>query len=111
MRAVFWAVVMMMVASAVSAKAQQKLPTALVNDRAYTVTLMCAMVAATGSSDDDKVRTMQAARKMAKAKGHGLDRLSKDLGTMANVAGDRLRSNPNALDEDRAICRKLGLIG
>ncbi len=101
-----------MLASTSTANAQSPINAAATatNERAYTVTLMCAVVASKGTSDSDKVRTMDAARKMAKANGYSTDRLSRDLLGAATIAGRNLRNNPNALDGDRAMCRKLGLI-
>lgn len=80
------------------------------NDRAYTLTLMCAGVAGYDKNDADITRTMAAVRKMAKAKGYDTKRVSSDAIEMAQVLGDDLRNNPNSMDENRALCRKLKLI-
>ena len=92
----------------IGAAASTKQP-ASANERAYTLTLMCAVVASTGTNDADKLRAMDAARKMAKANGQTTDRLSKDLITMANVLGNEARSDASAIERRRQNCRKLGL--
>lgn len=109
MRRVFLVVGILMVASAASGNAPLKSPTAASNERAYTLTLMCAVIASTGTNDADKVRTMDAARKMAKASGQTRDRLSKDLITMANVLGNEARTDASAMERRRQNCRKIGL--
>jgi len=93
-----------LIASPVMATATDK------NERAYTLTLMCAAVAAYYQNDADITRTMDAARKMARVQNLSETRLSDDLFKMTNALGAELRQNPNAMDEDRAVCRKLGLV-
>ena len=80
------------------------------NERAYTLTLMCTALASEYGNDADKLRTMDAARKMARAQGYDDRRLSRDVITMASVVGAKLHDNPNAMDENRLICRRLGLV-
>lgn len=81
------------------------------NDRAYTLTLMCTTVASVYGTDADKQRSLDAARKMARAQGYSVKRLSDDLGTMANVLGDKDRDHPDEVQRDREICRRMGLLG
>lgn len=80
------------------------------NDRAYTLTLMCTAVASEFGTDADKQRSLDAARKMARAQNYSDRRLSDDLGTMANVVGDKARDHPDEVQHDREICRRMGLV-
>lgn len=90
--------------------APPKSKNATAKDHAYTMTLMCAVVASHDRSDGDILRTMDAVRKMGKAKGYDGKRVASDMITMASVVGDRLRTDPNYIDDNREICRKLQLI-
>lgn len=80
-------------------------------ERAYTITLICAIVAAHDKNDTDIQRTMDAVRKMGKAKGYPNKKISGDLITMASVVGVQLRDEPATVERNRGICRALGLIG
>lgn len=100
--------VKLVIGSADAAPSKSKNATA--KDRAYTLTLMCATFASDGDNDRDILRTMDAVRKLGKAKGYDDKRLANDLGTMASVVGDRLRTEPDYIDKNREICRKLQLI-
>ena len=78
-------------------------------ERAYTLTVMCTVVAAHDNSDRDHTRALDAARKMAKVLGYAEMRLAHDLIATANVLGDDLRSDPNAIARNREICQRLQL--
>jgi hypothetical protein len=107
MRAVLLMAATVLASGAVAAPSKQSTSA---NERAYTLTLMCAVVASTGKNDADKQRAMDAARKMAKASGQTADRLSKDLIAMANVLGNEARNDASAMDRRRQNCRKIGLV-
>jgi hypothetical protein len=79
-------------------------------ERTYTITLICAAIAANDRDEAGSQRSLDAARKMATALGYSLDRLSKDLGTMASVVGVQLRDEPATVERNRGICRQLGLL-
>ena len=81
------------------------------NERAYTITLICAVLAARHKNDVDIQRTMDAVRKMGKAKGYTNKKVSGDLITMASVVGVQLRDEPATVERNRGICRQLGLLG
>ena len=81
------------------------------NERAYTITLICAVLASRDKNDVDIQRTMGAVRKMGKAKGYASKKVSGDLITMASVVGVQLRNEPATVDHNRGICRQLGLLG
>lgn len=81
------------------------------NERAYTITLICAVLASRDKNDADTQRTMDAVRKMGKAKGYASKKVSGDLITMASVVGVQLRDEPATVERNRGICRQLGLIG
>ena len=79
------------------------------NERAYTITLICVAISANENTGD--IRSIDAARKMAKTLGYKNERLSRDMLTMASVVGVQLRDEPATVDRNRAICRQLGLVG
>ena len=81
------------------------------NERAYTITLICAVLASRDKNDADIQRTMDAVRKMGKAQGYANKKVSGDLITMASVVGVQLRNEPATVDHNRGICRQLGLLG
>lgn len=89
------------------AHAQQ--PTA--NERAYTVALMCSVVAAHYASDADIHRTADALRRMARVLGHDSRKTAADVVQMANVLGSEMRSDPASMDRTRTACRRAGLVG
>lgn len=107
MRKALLAVLMMVAAGTASAKAQQPMTK---NERAYTITLICVAIAANDRDDAGSQRSIEAARKMARALGYSLDRLSKDLLTMAKVVGVQLRDEPAKVEQSRTVCRQLGLL-
>lgn len=78
--------------------------------RAYTLSLMCVAVASYYDNEADKLRTVDALRKMGAAMGYDNTRIANDMTTMASVLGDELRSNPDAMEGHRASCRKIGLV-
>jgi hypothetical protein len=80
------------------------------NERAYTITLTCSAIAANDNDQAGSTRSIDAARKMAKALGYSTKRLSSDLITMASVVGVQLRDEPAKVDRNRGICRQLGLV-
>lgn len=80
------------------------------DERAYTITLMCNAIAASDSDYEGSARSMEAARKMAKALGYNSKRLSSDLITMASVVGVQLRDEPAKVAQRREVCRQLGLL-
>lgn len=83
---------------------------ATAKDRAYTLTLMCSVVASADKNDADIQRTMDAVRKMGKAQGYDSKRVSSDAIQMAGALGSEMREHPDAMDKHRAACRKLKLI-
>jgi hypothetical protein len=101
--------VLMMVAmtGAISARAQQPMSK---DERAYTITLICAAIAANDRDDAGSQRSIEAARKMAAALGYSSKKLSSDLITMASVVGVQLRDEPAKVEQRRGICRQLGLL-
>jgi hypothetical protein len=107
MRKAVLVVLMVAMAGAVSATAEQPMSK---DERAYTITLICAAIAANDRDDAGSQRSIEAARKMATALGYSLDRLSKDLLTMAEVVGVQLRDEPAKVEQRRAVCRQLGLL-
>lgn len=80
------------------------------DDRAYTLTLMCAVVAAHYKVDADIQRTMDASRKMGRAMGYSDKRVTDDLWNMTNALGIERRTKPNAMENHRATCRRLKLV-
>ena len=104
------AAMMLLPAIALCSAAPSPAATQPQNDRAYTLTLMCAVVASHYGGDADIHRTMDAARKMGKAKGYAGKRVSDDLVTMSGALGAELRNNPTSMDENREVCRKLKLV-
>lgn len=80
-------------------------------ERAYTIALICVVIAANDNDQAGGVRSLDAVRKMGKAKGYTNKRVSDDIGTMANVVGVQLRGEPATVVRNRSICRQLGLIG
>ena len=80
------------------------------NERAYTITLICNAIAASDNDYEGSARSIDAARKMAKALGYSSKRLSSDLITMASVVGVQLRDEPAKVEQRRAVCRQLGLL-
>lgn len=94
----------------IGAAASAKQP-ASANERAYTLTVMCSVVAANDKNDANFQRTADAVRKMAKVLGYTTARVAKDSIAMANVLGNEQRTNPNAMSTRRETCRKLALIG
>lgn len=84
--------------------------TMVAKDRAYTMTLICAVVASHDKIDADILRTMDAVRKMGKARGYGNTKVARDMIQAANVLGVEMRDDPGSMDRNRAICQKLGLV-
>jgi hypothetical protein len=80
------------------------------NERAYTITLICNAIAANDNDQSGSTRSIDAARKMAKALGYSTKRLSSDLITMASVVGVQLRDEPAKVEHRRGVCRQLGLL-
>ncbi len=80
------------------------------NKSAYTITLICAVVASESKNDADIQRTMEAARKMGRVQGFDTARVSSDLTKMAGALGVERRSDPNAAARDRALCQRMKLV-
>lgn len=78
-------------------------------DRAYTLSLMCSVVASYYRNDADIQRTAVAMRKMGAAMGYDNARIAKDATTMASVLGNELRTDPASMERHRASCRQIGL--
>jgi len=81
------------------------------NQHAYTLTLMCVSVAGHEGNQADKLRAMDALRKMQRAMGYSNRHLADDMVDMAQVLGVKMRNDPGLMPRNREICRKLGLIG
>ena len=79
-------------------------------ERTYTITLICSAIAANDNDKAGSARSIDAARKMARALAYSTKRLSSDLGTMASVVGVQLRDEPATVDRNRGVCRQLGLL-
>lgn len=107
MRAVFLVAAIVLASGAVAAPFKQ--PTSA-NERAYTLAVMCSVVAANDQNDTNVQRTADAVRKMAKVMGYTTARVANDSIAMANVLGNELRTNPNRMNVRRETCRKLALI-
>jgi hypothetical protein len=88
----------------------QSAPAADANEQAYTITLLCAAVASQSRNDADIQRTMEAVRKMARVLGYDNRRLSTDMVKMAGALGVEQRTDPRAMDDHRATCRRIKLI-
>lgn len=79
------------------------------NDRAYTLTLACAAVAAIDHKDQDYSRSVDAARKMGRAKGYLNKRVSDDIWNMTNALGQQSREDQDEFEANRNVCRRLNL--
>jgi hypothetical protein len=106
MRAVFFGLLALGL-TATASVAQQPMSQ---NERAYTITLICNAIAANDNDRAGSARSIDAARKMAKALGYSSKRLSNDLITMASVVGVQLRDEPAKVERSRAVCRQLGFL-
>jgi hypothetical protein len=104
MRGMIWAIAVFGLLGA--AKAAPKPMDA--KKRAYTLTLMCSVVA---KGDAEIRKTSDATRKMAKAMGYSDSRVAQDALGMASVLGNELRTDPAATNKHRDVCRTLGLVG
>ena len=78
--------------------------------RAYTLTLMCQVIAADSGTKADQQRTIEATRTMGRAMGYDDKRVSADVFTMIDVVAAKARENPATMEDERAVCRKLGLL-
>jgi hypothetical protein len=79
--------------------------------RAYTLSVVCWVVASYYRDEADIHRTTDALRKMGSAMGYDNARTSKDAVEMASALGVELRRDPEAMQRHRTACRKLGLVG
>lgn len=79
-------------------------------ERAYTLTLVCVVVAANDKDEAGHARALDAARKMAKAQSYSDKRLTDDLFNMTTVLGVEAREKPDSMSENRAFCRRLKLL-
>lgn len=77
--------------------------------RAYTLSLMCYVVAVHDQKEADTTRNLDAVRKMGKVLGYTDKRVSDDIWTMTNVVGDQIRRDPNSINVRRDTCRKVQL--
>lgn len=107
MRGLVLAAAMVLASGAVAVPAQQPMSQ---NERAYTITLICAVLAANGRNDADIQRTINAVRKVGTTMGYSNKKVSSDLGTMASVVGVQMRDEPATVDRNRGVCRQLGLL-
>lgn len=96
---------------ATSAPAMAAPLTTPAQERAYTLALMCAGVAAYDGGEVDGRRTMEAAIKVGAARGISRKKVSDDLFQMAKVLGVAMRDDPTTMEANRATCRRLRLIG
>ena len=78
--------------------------------RAYTLTVVCWVVASHYRNEADASRTADALRKMGDAMGYDSARTSRDVTAMASAMGIELRNDPSAMERHRAACRQLGLV-
>jgi len=83
---------------------------AVAQKRAYTLSLMCWVVASHYQNEADILRTADAMRKMGAAMGYDNARTAKDVTTMASVLGVELRKDPGSMARHRASCRQIGLV-
>ena len=95
------------VATAAPASADAR---AVAQKRAYTLSLMCWVVASHYQNEADILRTADAMRKMGAAMGYDNARTAKDVTTMASVLGVELRNDPGSMARHRASCRQIGLV-
>lgn len=79
------------------------------SEKAYTLTLMCQVVASHFDDQPAFRKAADAARKMGRTQGYTDKKISKDFFTMTEVLGVRERDQPGTLDSDRDGCRKIGL--
>lgn len=79
------------------------------SEKAYTLTLMCQVVAAHFDDQPAFRKAADAARRMGRTQGYSDEKISKDAFTMTEVLGVREREQPGTLDADRDGCRKIGL--
>ena len=79
-------------------------------ERTYTITLICYSISANDDDQAGNAKSLDAARKMARALRYSDERLSRDLFTMASVVGLQLRDEPDTVARNRGICRQLGLL-
>lgn len=77
---------------------------------AYTLSVVCWVVAAHYRNEADIHRTTDALRKMGTAMGYDNGRTAKDVTAMASALGVELRNDPRAMERHRASCRQLGLV-
>ncbi len=84
--------------------------TAASNDRAYTLTVMCSVVASHYGADADILRTADAVRKMQRVMGYDTKRVADDSIKIASALGSELRNNPQLMEGHRAVCRQLKLL-
>jgi hypothetical protein len=81
------------------------------DEQAYSLALMCYAFASGYGSQADGLRTQDAVKKMGRVNGYSPRRITDDTFTMVRVVGDQIRADPSSVDRNRAICRRLKLIG
>jgi len=80
------------------------------NERAYTLTLTCRVVAAHFNDMAGTAKADDAVRRMGKVLGYSAARQASDVITMASVLGDERRSDPSNMERHRDGCRRFGLV-
>ncbi len=90
------------------AQATPRIPT-VAQQRAYTLSLTCWVVASHYRIEADIHRTADAMRRTGAALGHNNERIARDGTAMASALGGELRSDPSSMLRHRASCRQIGL--
>jgi hypothetical protein len=89
-----------------NASAQQSMSA---NERAYTLTIMCAAVAKHYGNNADHMRALDASNKMAKVLQYSFTRYTLDLEGADKVLAKQHRSDPGRITKRRELCRQLQL--
>lgn len=103
------AAISMLIPGALLAASPAKSPSPA-QEKAYTLSLMCSVVAGYYENEADILRTADAMRKMGAAMGYDNKRIANDVTTMASALGVELRNDPKSMERHRASCRQIGLV-
>ena len=78
-------------------------------EKAYTLALMCTVVAAYFKDDAASLKAMGAADKIGAQLGYDRPRRSTDLSNMARTLGTERSGDAGSWERHRAVCRKIGM--
>lgn len=91
-----------------SISAQARSPTA--NEKAYTLALTCAVVAAHYDDLPGTRKSQDAVKRVGRVLGYSSDRQASNMLTTASVLGVEARRDPSGMERHRGECRYFGLV-